>query len=284
MNQADRIQRARRNALWIFGFTSLLTIMLGAVVMAQGTVPLGIWARNPIAWLVSGAIAIFMARSGWLTGWAVPASLAAVALTFLGPEQEGVHRWLDLGPVQLNGAALVLPLAIVTFDRAPAAVAAISFALLAAVLAWQPDISQLAGFTIAAIVLTSARFGWRGIGMSVAVGAAAIAFCLFRPDPLQPVAHVEGIFQLAWSQSPAIAIAIGVSLAGAALIPLIVWLAHPLGDVTPLALSAYLTATILAPAFGAYPVPLSGYGLSFVVGWWLGLAALTMRSRERLDP
>ena len=249
--------------------------------MAQGAVPLGIWLRNPIAWLVAGAIAIVLAQRGWLTGWAVPAALAAVALTFLGPEQEGVHRWLDLGPVQLNGAALVLPLAIVTFERAHAVVAAISFLLIAALLAWQPDISQLAGFAIAAAVLSLVRFGWPGLGISVAIAATAIAVCLSRPDPLEPVVHVEGIFALAWSQSPAIAVTMAVSLAGAVLTPLIVWSAHPLGVVTPVALFAYLTATTLAPLFGAYPVPLAGYGLSFVVGWWLGIASMAVKKPSR---
>ena len=274
MNEAAGLRRARRRALWIFGCTSLVTILLGAVVMAQDAVPPGILVRNSVAWLVAGAIAIFLAQRGWLGGWAAPVALAVVALTFLGPGQEGVHRWLGLGPVQLNGAALVLPLAIVVFARAHAIVAAISFVLIAALLAWQPDISQLAGFAIAALVLGAARFGWPGAALSAAIAAAAIALCLSRPDPLEPVAHVEGVFALAWSQSPAIALAMGLTLAGAALTPLMMGSAHPLGAATPLALAAYLTATAVAPFLGPYPVPLAGYGLSFVLGWWLAFAAL----------
>ena len=284
MNEALWLKQARRSALWTFGLASLFTIALGAVAMAQGAVSLGVWIRNPVAWLVAGVVAILLARREWLGGWAAPVALAIVALTFLGPGQEGVHRWLDLGPVQLNGAALVLPLAIVTFERAHPTIAAISFLLIAALLAWQPDISQLAGFAIAAIVLSLVRFGWLGFGISIAVAAAAIAVCLSRPDPLEPVAHVEGIFALAWSQSPAIAIAMGISLAGAALTPLMIWSAHPLGVITPFALSAYLVATGLAPFFGAYPVPLAGYGLSFVAGWWLGLAALCVRPDTDSSP
>jgi hypothetical protein len=47
------------------------------------------------------------------------------------------------------------------------------------------------------------------------------------------MAHVEGIFGLAWSQSPGLAIIMGVSLAVAALSPLIVWAAHPMGLIAP---------------------------------------------------
>jgi hypothetical protein len=68
-----------------------------------------------------------------------------------------------------------------------------------------------------------------------------------------------------------------MALAGAALSPLLVWFAHP-GAVSPLALAAYLAVTAAAFLFGAYPVPLAGYGLSFVIGWWLGIAVLSGRS------
>jgi hypothetical protein len=279
LNQADWIRRAKQDALWTFGIVSLLTIVLGAVVMAQADISPSIWVPNPVAWLVAGAGAILLAQRVWASGWTLIAAMAVIALTFLGPAQEGVHRWLGLGPIQLNGAALVLPLAIVGFERANRILAAIGLVVIFAFLAWQPDISQLAGFAFAAIILSLTRFGGPGLGLSIALAAAAIAVCLSRPDPLEPVAHVEGIFALAWSQSPVIAIAMGASLAAAALVPLIIWLARPLGMVTPLALSAYLAATALAPFFGAYPAPLAGYGLSFVVGWWLGLAALCVRPR-----
>ena len=42
-----------------------------------------------------------------------------------------------------------------------------------------------------------------------------------------------------------------------------------------LALTAYFAATSLAVLLGAYPVPLAGYGLSFVIGWWLGFASVS---------
>ena len=261
-----------------FALASLLTILLGTVVMAQGDVPLGIWIRNPIAWLVSLAAGIFLSARGWLVGWAAPAALAIVALSFLGPEQEGVHRWLDLGAVQLNAAALVLPVAIAAFIHERAWLASSCFVLIAVALAWQPDISQLTGFAAASIILGSARFGWKGGVAALVVAAAAIALCLSRPDPLAPVAHVEGIFSMAWVQSPAIAIAMAVALAGTALSPVLLW---GTGRVrwASLALTAYFAVTALAILVGAYPAPLAGYGLSFVVGWTLGFAALFPASR-----
>ena len=270
MNQVEWISRAGRTVLLVFGIASLIAVGLGAAVMARADIPLGIWIRNPIAWFVAGALAIFLARLGWLGSWLAPVAVIVVALSLFGPGQEGVHRWLDLG--------LVLPAAIVAFDRASSTVTIPCFVLIAGLLAWQPDISQLAGFSLAATVLaTTLRYGKLMLGAWVMLAAAAIAVCLTRPDPLAPVAHVEGIFTLAWSESPVLALGMGASLAVAALSPLIVWSSHPLGLIAPLGLAIYFATTGAAFLFGAYPVPLAGYGLSFVIGWWLGIAALCVR-------
>lgn len=268
--------RAHAAALWTFAIASLLTIMLGAVVMSQADVPLAIGIRNPIDWLGAGVVAIFLARRDWLTEWAALVALGIIALSFAGPGQEGVHRWLDLGPIQLNAAALVLPVSIAAFARERAQLVIPCFALIAFALAWQPDISQLAGFAIAAMILCAARFGWKGAIGGLVLAAAAIGLCLSRPDPLEPVAHVEGIFTLAWGQSPAVAIAMGVGLATASLSPLLIW-RSPATRWSAVALASYFAITAIAFLFGAYPVPLAGYGLSFVTGWWLGAAALTAR-------
>jgi hypothetical protein len=257
-------------AVFAFCIASLLTIALGAVVMAQADIPLGIWIRNPIAWLLAGAGALLLASRGLLGAWLAPVALIIIALSLIGPDQQGVHRWLNLGPIQLNAAALVLPAAIAAFMRTPVVVAISAFAIIAGLLAWQPDISQLAAFALAATLLSTARLGLKGAGVALLLSAGAIALCLSRPDPLAPVPHVEGIFTLAWSQSPGLAIAMAVSLALAALSPLLLRKSAP----AALALTTYFAATSLAVLLGANPVPLAGYGLSFVIGWWFGFAFL----------
>lgn len=275
MNQVEPITRGRGNALLIFAIASLLTVSLGAAAMAQADIPLGIWMRNPIAWLVAGALTIFFARLGWLGAWLAPVAAIIVALSLFGPGQEGVHRWLDLGPVQLNAAGLVLPVAIVAIDRARDRLAFPCLLVIAAMLAWQPDISQLAAFSLAAIVIASSRRpGLLGLATSTILAVGLIALCLSRPDPLAAVPHVEGILTLAWSHSPVLASAMAASLTASALSPLLAGLTHPPRPSAPIALSAYLVTISLAPLFGAYPVPLAGYGLSFVIGGWLGIAAL----------
>jgi len=268
----NSIARSQRSMLLLFGMASLPAIAAGAFAMQQDGHPLSLWIRNPAAWLVAGALSILVIRSRRLPLVMPPLALAMIALSFLGPGQEGVHRWIGLGPIQFNAAALVLPAAIAAFaaDR----LGLISFAFVGALLAAQPDISQLAGFALASVILCAARFGWKGALGSTVIAAAAIAFCLSRPDPLEPVSHVEGIFLLAWGKSFALGSVMAASLVCTALLPLLFRKNPKLKWSGGAALAAYFAATALAPAFGAYPVPLAGYGLSFVIGWWLGIAAL----------
>ncbi len=275
----SRIESLDWRAVFAFGIASLLTIALGAVVMAQADIPLGIWIRNPIAWLLAGAVALLLASRGWLGAWLAPVALIIIALSLIGPHQQGVHRWLSLGPIQLNAAALVLPAAIATFMRTPVVVAISAFAIIAGLLAWQPDISQLAAFALAATLLSTARWGLKGAGVALLLSAGAIALCLSRPDPLAPVLHVEGIFALAWRQSPVLAVAMAVSLPLTALSPLL----HRKSAPGALALTTYFAATSLAVLLGANPVPLAGYGLSFVIGWWFGFACLCFPIRRNAN-
>ncbi|MEQ1782526.1 MAG: hypothetical protein ABMA14_14275 [Hyphomonadaceae bacterium] len=274
--------RTRIRALWVFAAASLLTIALGAVAMALGDVPLGIWIRNPIAWLVAGAISVGLASRGWLGAALLPMAVIVIALSFVGLGQEDVHRWLDLGPVQLNSAALVLPAAIAVFQRTRATIAVPIFAIIVFLLAWQPDISQLAGFSFAGVVLARSRFGWRGAMAAAALAAAAVALCLSRPNPLLPIPHVEGIFLLAWGQKPALSLAMGLALAVTSLTPLLLPPSSELRG-PGMALAGYFALTGAAFLLGAYPVPLAGYGLSFVIGWWLGFACLSVRERSPVN-
>ena len=272
---------SHRPAICAFCLGSLVAIIVGAAVMAQADLSLDLWIRNPIAWIVAATIGVFMASRGWL-GFPVTAlAVILVALSIWGPGQEGVFRWVGAGPVQLNAAALVLPLAIAVFTPKRRWLAIPCFLALGAVIARQPDISQLAGIALAGAVLFASAFGWIGALAAALIGAGLATYCLMQPDPLLPVAHVEGIFSLAFEQSQVLGIGMAVSLALACLSPLLLWRSPDLRW-KAVALSAYFAVTALAPLLGAYPVPLAGYGLSFVVGWVLGFAALATRKVNSL--
>ena len=270
-----------------FGAASLLAVAAGCVAMARSGVPATSWMRTPLAWLVGACLAALLLRFGRARGAATAAVIAAVAAlvaTLFVDGQEGVHRWLDVGPLHINVAALLLPAAIVGLGAITlrSGFGVTSTLVIATVLLMQPDASQLAGFAAAAVVLLLRSRGSRWgtvLGLAVAIAFAASGW--MRHDPLQPVPEVEQIFALCYSVSPILAAFAGLALAAAVVAPLA--LRAPSGAPArdeSLALAAYFAIVSLAPLFRWFPVPLVGLGMSFPVGFWLGIALLVVMARS----
>lgn len=272
--------------LVVFGLVSLVTVGLGAWVCAASGVPAGSWVRNLVAWGVGAVLAAGLAFAGGRPislAIALAAAPIGLAATFLNPDQQDVHRWIDAGPLHVNVAMLLLPAAVVALAglgrelRWPWAAALAAMALLVL----QPDASQATTLAAAAslIALGSAgrpilRFG------VIAVAAALTAVAWLRPDPLQPVAEVEQILGLAFEISPLLAGIAGLLLVAVANAP--TFLARPASRDIRLAGAALGLCFLLwagMPFLGAYPVPFVGIGMSPIVGAWLGVGLLAGLAR-----
>lgn len=206
------------------------------------------------------------------------AALIVVAGTFLAPARDGVHRWIDAGPLHVNVAALLLPPAVVALSFCGIwSRTGIAFAgAITALLVLQPDASQATSFLVAVIILVAVSPAPRARRLSTIAAAFLVAaLSWIRPDPLQPVPEVEGIFPLAFAVSPVLAAAAAIGLAAASFSPRA--LRNAAGGAhrnAALALTGYFISAAVCPAFGAFPVPLVGLGMSFPVGYWLAMALL----------
>lgn len=265
--------------LLVFGVASLAAVVTGAVICAAVEVPAGLWARNLVAWAVGALLAcgLAVAPAGALRVglWAAPVGLAA---SFFSPALQGVHRWVDLGPVHLNAALVFLPPAVVALTMltrtSPRPWAAGLAAL--ALLVLQPDASQattLAAIAVLATLSTPIRPLMRSSLIALIVGLAAASW--LRPDPLQPAPEVEQIIQLAHGLSPiAAALALLCLTVTAAAPALLTAKAGPGVRAAGSALGLCLLLWSIMPFLGAYPVPLVGIGMSPIVGAWLGVGLL----------
>ena len=278
----------RRRIVTVFGALALAAVAGGAAVCALGGTPAAQWARNPAAWVIgavlAAALAVFQRPAfGAVALWAAPAGLFAA---LFNPGQQGVHRWIDPGPLHINDAMLLLPPAIVAFAGAardgagPWIAAFIGLALLTA----QPDASQAAALA-AVIALVAARTGFRPLIrlalIAAALGLAALAW--MRPDPLAPVPEVEGIVGLAAALSPAAGVALVLLLAATAAAPAILTARAPSRQRDAgSALSLGLLVWVIAPFLGAFPMPFAGLGPSPILGAWLGVGLLA--GQGRLSP
>lgn len=267
--------------LMLFGAASIVAVAIGAVVCAVSDVPAGSWARNLAAWAAGAALACAIARfarPGFspIVLWLLPVGLVA---TLISPDQEGVHRWIDLGPLHINMAMLLAPGAVVTMAAsAEKRLTWVAFLISLAVLVFQPDASQAT--TLAVVGAMVAVFGTKPslIRWGVPVIAAGVAVAAWlRPDPLQPVPEVEGIVGLAFSVSPLLAGLAVLSLAAVAAAP-----ARTRG-LPGLALGLCFLLWAVMPLFGAFPVPFVGIGMSPIVGGWLGVGLLAAAMRWNGD-
>lgn len=264
-----------------FALVSLAAVAAGCAVGATHGVSTGSLARNLAAWGVGGLIAwVVSARRLRPSGILLAAPLA-LAATLLNPGQEGVHRWIDVGPLHVNVATVLLPAAVVALAALPATrwhwLAA---AGMLGLLVLQPDASQATALGAGMLVVLASLNAPPLVraGGAAATVLAVVAACI-RPDPLAPVPEVEGIIGLAWASSPVVAAVAVALLAAAALSPL--WLARRRASFTPAAaLAACCCVQALAPAFGAFPVPLVGVGMSPILGFWLGAGALAAAHRS----
>lgn len=273
--------------LLLFAALSLAAVAIGAWICAVNGVPAGAWLRDIAAWIVGAAGACLIAwkappASFPAALWAAPAGLVA---TLFSAAQQGVHRWVDLGPLHVNLAMVLLPAAIVglaavgTDRRWPWILAFAALALLVV----QPDASQATALALPAALI--AAFSIRRLSLVIAVIVtagllAALAWSL--PDPLQPVAEVEGVIRLAFAISPLLAGLTLVVLAAVAATPALAARSSPSTTrVAGLALGLCLLLWAVAPFLGAFPVPFVGVGMSPIIGAWLGVGLLAALLRRQ---
>lgn len=249
-------------------------LAVGVIIMRGGGVPVGIWLSNVAAAAVGLSFAAWAllvpgvaTRCRVALRWAVLLAVVLLGASLLAAGTEGVHRWLPIGPVQIHAGALLLPPLLVALFEIPWVMSVVAAFAVQAVLLLQPDAAQAVSFCAAWIGIAVARRETRAgevIVLSILLGAA----CLLRSDPLEPVPYVEGIVGMAAAQASALAAVAVVSLA---VLPLAVALS--LEGRHGVVLAVYIVGLLIAAWLGNHPVPVLGYGVSPILGYY---CAVTM--------
>ena len=265
----------------VFTVLSFVAVATGCLAVALDGASTMVWSLNLAAWGVGVVVALAVSRfaSSIFARIMLVAAPVGLLASLANPGRMGVHRWLDLGPVNANAAALLLPAFVVAMASVvrDARWIWLAYAVCTVVLILQPDASQATALAAAILIivvrLPVARVA--RIGAAVLVSSGAVVAWL-RPDPLTPVAEVEGVVGLAYEHSPPIAVVAVTALGCATLAPMMIAARFelPVVRTAALALTAYLVLSASAPLFGAFPVPLVGIGMSPVIGFWLGVGLL----------
>jgi cell division protein FtsW (lipid II flippase) len=210
-------------------------------------------------------------RSRWYLTAA--GSITAVLFTFVARGLDGVHRWVYVGTLGLHAAAIVAPVIIACVATAPTRRAAIAIAVATGIfLALQPDAAQATSFAAGCgiIFIQDLRFGKRARVAVLVVLIACANVSIVSKDPLHPVRYVEGIFNVVSARGPAWALLARVTLLLLPVPYILAWVRRR--QTLSLALAVYVAMVTIAPAWGTFPVPTMGYGVSPILGYFIALA------------
>ena len=265
-------------ARWLALAAVAAAVGAGMLGLALGGAPSSYLAINGAALGLLAALLLLpgQARSAVL----IPAvTFTAIALPFaallLGPDLQGVQRWIMLGPIWLHAGILAIPALVAVLPRQREGLAAGATALAMLAIWAQPDFaSALALFGGIAFATAGLRLSGTQQTMRLAAAIGLIATA-FRPDPLTGLRFVETALGDGWALSPFLGLVMAVTLIIAITAPpLLLTRGKPELQRSARAVSGAMAGFILAGLLAPFPQPLIGYGASPIIGYALALAVL----------
>jgi hypothetical protein len=255
--------------------TCLLATTVGLVGLNQIGAPTSLLLVNGAALAIGAILVLILRRSPWRPG--MIAALALVGLMaaplLIGPEVDGVRRWLALGPLQLHAGMVVVPALAVIAATLSSRQALPVLALAGLIAARQPDLATALALCAAAAAIAVVQLHDPIRWLALLPTGAALLWCLMHRDTLAPVPFVEGLWSDAAARAPLLLAAMLGSLLLVIAAPLHRWSAMKREQrAVGAAFSAVVLGYMLASVIGAYPVPLFGGGAAPIIGLMLASA------------
>lgn len=265
------------------------SVTIGAIAMYHNKVSSSIWIQNIVCLVIAGLISCFAVSNKFIMikrrtiGIFILISLLLLLLTLISPGISGVHRWISIGIIKFNVSMIVLPRIIIelwkvsqTEDLRLTVFITIAISILLAI---QPDASQLTGFSIPMMIVLCNNIDKKRIRIFV-VGILSILIILSWVflDNLPAVDYVEGIVSLLGNMG-LIWLVIGVISLGILPMPFILFQPKYL-KLPSICVGLYFIIILVSTLFGNFPVPLMGYGISPIIGYYI---AITWYAKSKID-
>lgn len=283
-------------------FTPLIftipAITIGAIVMYHNEIPILIWAQNIFILVMAGFISFFavsskfnMKRNNFST-ISILISLLLIILTFISPGMDGVHRWLSIGIIKFNVSMIVLPILIIELWKL-SQIKGLSFTIITTIaisilLLIQPDASQLTGFAIPMMFMLCSKTDKKVLRLLIfGILSILIVLSWVFLDSLPKVAYVEGILSLLANMG-LIWLTLGVLSLIILPVPFILFPPKNL-KLPSICVGLYFIIILISTFFGNFPLPLMGYGISPIIGYFISITWYTKskinlaKSKEKSD-
>ena len=203
-------------------------------------------------------------------------SVLLLCSSFLSTGIEGVHRWIQVGPISLNTAFICLPVLLIAINKLMALgqskVCYILIPIIAGVLFLQPDASMISAFSIALLpIIMSNPISklFKYCALTILLILSVISW--WNIDNLHPVAYVEDIIVLAKEGGWLYLLLCVISLFSL-LLPFVKIDRYQQDGIISVSLGLFFFVLILSTLVGDFPVPLIGYGISPIVGYMISVA------------
>lgn len=254
----------------------LFSCVLGIVGMIRENIPSVIWIQNVAFILLATIVCFFVLRLRMKFNYKIIVfvTIFLLGLTFIGPNIDGVHRWLRIPLFTLNIATIVIPITIVAFYRLieekQYVLSLMGTIVIAVFLFLQPDASQLLAFSLPMIVLLLKSKISKVITTSFSIVLLLLTVkSWIELDSLQPVNYTEGILTMVYDTSIVLYI---IGIASLLWIPIcFLVLCQKQSRNICVGITTYYWMMIFATFVGNFPVPFMGFGLSPILGFYIFL-------------
>lgn len=266
-------------------------VVIGCISMRFYGISLSIYGQNFACLILGGLIAYFITsvklKIGNINGYAVIISTLVLLLTFIDPGIEGVHRWIGIGPVKFYIGSIVMPIIIIgLWNMAQKSWWSSVFITIgiSVLLVLQPDASQLTAFVIAMSIDLWNKGNNNFLKLSI-IGllmTLVVILWIFL-DSLAPVPYVEGIINLARNIGKYWLIVAVVSLV---ILPTpFIFFPPENFKLLSMGIGIYYIVILVSTQLGNFPIPLMGYGISPIIGYFIAITWLIRNniSGDRID-
>ena len=254
----------------------LFPCILGIIGMIRDDVSCVIWIQNVVFILLATILCFFVLKLRMKFNYKIIVFVSSLllGLTFIGPNIDGVHRWIRIPFFTFNIATIVIPITIVAFYRLieekQYVVSLMGIIVIGSFLFLQPDASQLLAFSLPMIVLVLKSKISKVITTSFSI---ILLFLILKSwialDSLQPVNYTEGILTMVYETSIVLYI---IGIASLLWIPIcFLVLCQKQSRNICVGITTYYWIMIFATFAGNFPVPFMGYGLSPILGFYIFL-------------
>ncbi len=258
--------------------TMLPAVLIGLFAMYLNDVPTFIFIQNLLCFGVLQLVYFATEKSKVRFNKIEPIVYIVICslsllLTLINPGTEGVHRWVAVGPVQLYISSIVVPIIIINtwrlLEEDKIKTAIISVICVAVVLTLQPDASMVTAFSVVSTILLWNKIN--NFSRSICVlflGGLTVLTWVFL-DVLEPVTYVEGILKLVMDMGILWSV-FGVVSLSLTILPFLIFPPNK-NKLVSISFGIYFIIIFISNIFGNFPVPLMGYGISPIIGYFISI-------------